>query len=236
MGCRVRAAAARRGCPTPDCGEAVEGQYATCFFPGKGSKSSPRRPRLELRTLPREAFERPLPREQSRRTVQAPPGCLPGLRRQSFLGWRYPTRAKRHEARALAFNNHRQSPNHPRFPLDIKIQLFCRGSPPGLPRLGPGIGLIAFSLASIPMKRGSPGTACPGTGRGGQTGPSRTRARGLARRAAQAPARPDQGKPKPRAIRSRCHFVSPSVNSQALARLRYRCRSCSHVKPSPPCN
>src|SRR5919106_2546299 len=38
------------------------------------------------------------------------------------------------------------------------------------------------------------------------------------------------------ATRSRCHVASPNVNSDDLARLKYRCRSCSQVKPMPPCS
>src|SRR5437773_8706540 len=36
------------------------------------------------------------------------------------------------------------------------------------------------------------------------------------------------------ATRSRWYVASPKVNSDDLARLKYRCRSCSHVKPMPP--
>jgi hypothetical protein len=36
------------------------------------------------------------------------------------------------------------------------------------------------------------------------------------------------------ATRSRCQVASPNVNSDDLARLKYRCRSCSQVKPMPP--
>ncbi len=37
------------------------------------------------------------------------------------------------------------------------------------------------------------------------------------------------------ARRARCTTASPNVNWSSWARLRNRCRSCSHVKPMPPC-
>ena len=38
------------------------------------------------------------------------------------------------------------------------------------------------------------------------------------------------------ATRSRWYVASPNVNSEPLARLKYRCRSCSQVNPMPPCS
>src|SRR6185436_17511195 len=37
------------------------------------------------------------------------------------------------------------------------------------------------------------------------------------------------------ATRSRCQRASPNIDAFALPRLRKKCRSCSQVKPIPPC-
>ena len=107
-----------------------------------------------------------------------------------------------------------------------RAQRACRSSPA---RPSPSPARASLTPTRSERSRSTP-AASPGAGRAVQPSAHRSRRRPLPR---CRPAEPQS--PASAATRSRWAAASPYVWAFASPRLRKKCRSCSHVKPMPPC-